>query len=97
MQQNPLNIIKVCQCQGNTFISCICFFKQQIPKFFQDTLLYFTSKSLKIAGVLLYPNLLYFQIFENWWGIAPNYEPLEVIYEHKLNKFSKHMGAYILA
>ena len=40
-------------------------FKQQIPKFSQDILLYFISKSLKIDGVLPNPILLYFQIFEN--------------------------------
>ena len=40
--------------------------KQQIPKFSQDTLVHFISKSLNTDGVLLSPILWYFQIFENW-------------------------------
>ena len=43
------------QCIYQLFI-----FKLQIPKFSEDTLLHFISKSLKINGVLLCPILLYF-------------------------------------
>ena len=43
----------------------VIYFQKQIPKFSQDTLLHFISKSLKLDDVLLRPILLYFQIFEN--------------------------------
>ena len=46
------------------YINPLFIFKQQIPKFSQDTLFHFISKSLEIDGVLLFPILLHFQTFE---------------------------------
>ena len=52
----------------------------------------FYSKYLKIDSILLCPIVLNFQIFENWWCTAANYNLLQVISEDVVNQISKHMG-----
>ena len=65
-------------------------FKQQIPKFSQNTLFHFISKCLKIEGVLLCPIILISKSLKidycKLWTAAS-------IFEHVLNQFSKLIRA----
>ena len=75
------------------YIYHLFIFKQHIPKFSQDTLLYFISKPLEIHVVLLYPILLIFQMFETWWCIDVNYELLQFTFENVLISIAKTYGS----